>query len=316
MVAKSLPSVSIIIPTYNRFNELMRTIASINNVDYPDKKIEVIIVCDSNDEFKIDMSRAFQYKIIRNRRRNGAATARNIGIANSNGEILVFIDDDVKVDPSWLRNLVNNYLLYKNVAGVAGAILSPRHVNRSNRSIRVGRIGLDGHTYFNFNSIQKVRVDWMRGCNMSVRRTVALKLGGFNSILDPISIAEDIEFSLRLNAANYVLLFEPSAWLIHYESKGGGTRTSISEFAYFATRNVLYTYLRWCKYPKKLSASIRATLGILGLSIRRYAVGKKQKDETLRNLMFNLLKGVVSGLSLAIAKRENILFLTSELKIS
>jgi len=93
---------SIIIPTYNRPNDLQTVLNSIIIQTVPPK--EVIIVDDSSNEgvksVCTEMSDRLQEKnidllYIRNNRERSSAIARNIGIEHCTGNIAMFLDDDV-----------------------------------------------------------------------------------------------------------------------------------------------------------------------------------------------------------------------------
>lgn len=89
--------ISLIIPTYGRYNEIEKLLHSLSKQTYPLEKIEVIIV-DQNDS--IDLSPVInKYSSILNiiyRKINekGSANAKNIGIQISNGSLITFPDDD------------------------------------------------------------------------------------------------------------------------------------------------------------------------------------------------------------------------------
>ncbi|MCG9639515.1 glycosyltransferase family 2 protein [Vibrio sp. Isolate34] len=101
--------VSVIIPTKNRISLLQRAVDSVliqlNDHD------EIIIVDDASD---FDVSSLFldsRIKVIRNSFSKGGAVSRNIGVAESNNECIMFLDDD----DSWENGKVKKQLsLLKN----------------------------------------------------------------------------------------------------------------------------------------------------------------------------------------------------------
>jgi len=89
------PLVSCIIPTYNRANFVERAIQSVLNQTY--KNIEVIVVDDGSEDNTKEVVLSIKderIKYIRLHRNFGAAFARNVGIANANGDFIAFLDDD------------------------------------------------------------------------------------------------------------------------------------------------------------------------------------------------------------------------------
>jgi glycosyltransferase involved in cell wall biosynthesis len=102
-----VPSVSIIIPTYNRKDSLLRTLDSIGNQTFPADCFEVIVVDDgSTDDIQAIASQPYPFNLRYVRQKNqGATAARNHGAKISNSEILVFVDDDVTISPQTLDAL-------------------------------------------------------------------------------------------------------------------------------------------------------------------------------------------------------------------
>lgn len=91
--------VSVIIPTYNRYDVLFRAINSVINQDY--KNIEIIVVDDNynnielRNKIKLKIKKDIpNIKLIALEKHLGGALARNIGVENASGEYLAFLDDD------------------------------------------------------------------------------------------------------------------------------------------------------------------------------------------------------------------------------
>jgi glycosyltransferase involved in cell wall biosynthesis len=118
-----LPTVSIIIPTYRRARWLRETLATLIAQDYPADRFEIVIVDNNSpDETKAVVaefaaSRPAPRHVLETRQ--GANFARNRGVNESTGEIIVFGDDDILVRPDWLREMVAPF-----VADTAGSIAS------------------------------------------------------------------------------------------------------------------------------------------------------------------------------------------------
>jgi glycosyltransferase involved in cell wall biosynthesis len=100
-------TVSVIIPTYNRKDWLLRALESLGRQTLPADQFEVIVVDDgSTDDTQSIASQPFPFTLRCVHQRNqGATVARNRGAAMSNAEVLVFMDDDVTVSPQTLEAL-------------------------------------------------------------------------------------------------------------------------------------------------------------------------------------------------------------------
>lgn len=104
--------ISVIIPTYNRGDTLLKTLASIEQQAYPNDEFEVILIDDGStdetfrriDEFRKSSTLNLRYYCQENA---GPARARNKGIENAKGEIVFFCGDDALL----ARNLLNQHAL-------------------------------------------------------------------------------------------------------------------------------------------------------------------------------------------------------------
>ena len=96
-----------IIPTFNRWHSLQRTLDSLAAQSFPSHQFEIIVVDDgSTDETRAGQRHYPQVTFIRQGNR-GPAAARNIGGAAARGDILVFTDDDCSVPPQWLQSITD-----------------------------------------------------------------------------------------------------------------------------------------------------------------------------------------------------------------
>src|SRR5215475_3933697 len=99
---------SVIIPTFNRGNALLRTLDALARVDYPADRWEAIVVDDASAENvgavvrKMERER-FRLRYIQQPKNAGPAAARNRGASEALGEYLIFIDNDIEVQPDFLR---------------------------------------------------------------------------------------------------------------------------------------------------------------------------------------------------------------------
>lgn len=99
--------VSIVIPSFNRFESLLDSFNFINNLVFPNNKIEVIVVNDwSTQAYDIDkINSKFKLKMI-NKEHSWITDTRNEGIKNAQWEFILFLDDDIKISPLTLLRLL------------------------------------------------------------------------------------------------------------------------------------------------------------------------------------------------------------------
>lgn len=92
------PLISVIIPTYNKVGHLELTLSCLGKQDLPSEVYEVIVINDGSTDGTEDFLR--RQKVDYNLRsfhqpNYGQAIARNFGLRQANGELVVFIDDDL-----------------------------------------------------------------------------------------------------------------------------------------------------------------------------------------------------------------------------
>ena len=108
------PSLSVIIPTYNRSASLSRLLDCLDQQTYPVKGWEVIVVEDGSTDsgYSSVYERNYRFSIIHlQQNHQGAVLARNAGAQCSHAEILVFLDDDVIVAPGYLEGLAREHCM-------------------------------------------------------------------------------------------------------------------------------------------------------------------------------------------------------------
>ena len=97
-----LPTFSVVIPTYRRPERLAGALRSLEALDYPRDRFEVIVVDDGGGLSRPSL-RAPLDVVLLTQPHAGPATARNTGAATARGAYLAFTDDDCRPDPAWLQ---------------------------------------------------------------------------------------------------------------------------------------------------------------------------------------------------------------------
>ncbi|HKB88280.1 MAG TPA: glycosyltransferase family 2 protein [Patescibacteria group bacterium] len=100
--------ISVIIPTYNEKEVLEKCIESLGY--QTEKDFEIIVIDDGSrdgtDEILINLKKTISIFHFFKQNHKGAGAARNFGVKNSKGEILVFVDADMTFDKNFLRALI------------------------------------------------------------------------------------------------------------------------------------------------------------------------------------------------------------------
>ncbi len=123
-----LPTVTIVIPAYNEGRQILPTVRSVMNSNYPAEKMQVISVDDgSTDDTWQWMLKARQeyperLKLVRQPKNSGKREALMAGFHHARGEVWVTIDSDSEVLPDTLLHLVSPFAVNPKVGAVAGNV--------------------------------------------------------------------------------------------------------------------------------------------------------------------------------------------------
>lgn len=113
------PLISVIMPVYNGEERLPKCLNSIRKQDYPQDRIEIIIVDDDSTDKTVEVAKKYGCVVTRNGSHN-PERGKSIGIEKASGEYLFFIDDDnILTKKDWLSKLVDAVVSEGCVGGQA-----------------------------------------------------------------------------------------------------------------------------------------------------------------------------------------------------
>jgi glycosyltransferase involved in cell wall biosynthesis len=224
MSDNTAPFYSVIVPSYNRAEEIRELLHSFTKLQFPQERYELIIADDGSTDHTEQVVREFQQSTDINlkfyRQENqGPGAARNMGMQKAQGDVFIFIDSDCTVAPDWLAAI--DRAIESEDADAFGGPDSFRDdfppllkaINYSMTSfITTG--GIRGHKK---KSLGKF---YPRSFNMGLRRQVYEKIGGFGSLRH----GQDIEYSHRILQSGAKTIRIPDAVVYHKR------RTSIKKF--------------------------------------------------------------------------------------
>ena len=257
---------TVIICTYGRPEEARRLSMELKGQSY--KNFEVFVVCQGEkadmEKIKNSVGAFYPIKCFYEASPN-LPRARNIGIREASGEVIVFLDDDAKPGNTLLEAHIKNYA-DPRVGVVGGRVLEDKY-EKDVPDSKIGTVRkLDGFAYSGFNKTVKRETMHVRGVNMSVRREVALEIGGFDERFEGTAEYEDMDFCLRALKKRYKIIFEPAAVVEHLSLSFGGCRArSKEEQIYWLYRNHSLMFLN---NFSKLSYPILIAEYILRISLR------------------------------------------------
>ena len=311
---------SIIIPTCHRARSLRRCLDSLTQQTYTN--FEIVLVQCAEDPLTNDLvaeySRRIPIRLLTER--GGLVSSMNAGLKASRGEIYIRTDDDIIADNHWLSEIATTFKEDADIGGVTGPTLIPSDLlalrdlfmflplqgrasfPRSILKALYVNFFLEGQLYevgrllrsgtwspgSNFDTILKMArpktVDYMEACNLSVRKELLRKLGGFDPTFKSIGDFSEMDMSFGVTRLGYKLIFNPRAIVHHMVSQSGVfaerqfAADRMSNFLYFYFKNVrldsvgrlgrFLTYLAFLQvywvYKSATSGNLHYLGGIVG----------------------------------------------------
>ncbi len=201
---------SIIVPVYNRPNEVDELLESLCSQTLKD--FEVVIVEDGSREPCKDVCDKYASILdlhYYNKANSGPGQSRNYGVEHAQGEYVIILDSDVVLPTGFMAAVEKSQQEEPAVAwgGPDTAHPSFTPVQKA--------ISYSMTSFFTTGGIRggKAKLDkfYPRSFNMGIRRDVYLQLGGFSKM----RFGEDIDFSYRIVEAGYKPRLFPEAWVWH-----------------------------------------------------------------------------------------------------
>jgi glycosyltransferase involved in cell wall biosynthesis/GT2 family glycosyltransferase len=210
--------------TDERLDALSEALGSIRAQTVP--ALETVLVIDHEPALLAEARRRWpEIRVVANEEAQGLSGARNTGLANSEGDVVAFIDDDAVAAPDWLERLSDAYE-DPRVVGVGGTV-RPRW--------QAGRPGwfppefdwVVGCTHSGMPR-QRSAVRNLVGANMSLRRDALREVGGFSSELGRIGTlpvgCEETDLCIRIGERRpqETILYDPAAVVDHLVPQARG----------------------------------------------------------------------------------------------
>lgn len=234
------PKVAIIIPTRNNWALLGPCLDSIKVSDWPNDALEVIVVDNGSDEkiACLELSKRAELgeiTLLRDDSFFNYSRLNNTAVAETDAEILVFLNNDTVIqDSNWLKKLVY-YSIQPKVGAVGAKLLYPDGTVQ-HAGVVVGINGGAGHGFvgiernsegYNGLALCDREVSAVTGACLAVRREAFLKVGGFD---ENLRVAySDITLCSSLQEAGMTNILVADALLTHHESKSRGYDDTISK---------------------------------------------------------------------------------------
>jgi len=200
---------SIIVPVYNRPNEVDELLQSLCQQTVKD--FEVLIIEDGSIKTCKDVCDKYANILVLHyhaKENSGPGQSRNYGAERAKGEYVIILDSDVVLPATYIEAIDKS--LTTDIIAFGG----PDAAHPSFTPIQKA-ISYSMTSFFTTGGIRggKAKLDkfYPRSFNMGIRRDVYLQLGGFTKM----RFGEDIDFSYRIVEAGYRPQLFPEAWVWH-----------------------------------------------------------------------------------------------------
>ena len=209
--APAFPSVTVVIPTLDRAEELEDCLRALGELDYPRERLDVIVVDDGSaaPAAIATVAACHGARLLVNDRNRGPAYSRNLGVREAAGQIVAFIDSDCVAEQRWLLDLAP-YFAWASVGAVGGRTIghytesSLDHYEEVSSPLDMGsRLRIEGRGSDTF---------YVPTCNLLVRKSAFEQVGGLR---DDLRVGEDVDLCWRLRASGYYLVYAPEGIVRH-----------------------------------------------------------------------------------------------------
>jgi glycosyltransferase involved in cell wall biosynthesis len=267
----SWPAISVIVCTRDRTTSLARCLASLQAMDYPNHEILVVDNAPTTDDTRqLTMSLPVRYL---REDRPGLDWARNRGIAEARHDLVAFTDDDVIVDPGWLRNIAPSFV-DPEVMLVTGLVAPAELATDAQITFEYGYGGmgkgfrervwrggeLDPTTLLGSHHLGV-------GANMAFRRAIFERVGPFDTALDvgtPSHGGGDLDIFHRVLRSGAIVRYQPRALVWHFHRRDlAALRRQLGDNG---RAFGVYLITRWFEAGRR-------SVGVSRGAVSRYAIG-------------------------------------------
>ena len=280
---RQLPKVSVIVLTVLGATHLPDCLSSLRAQTYPASQREIIVVDNASPDDPTPAIREYypDARIIRNPTNVGFAVGNNIGANAATGEYVVFLNDDTRVHPEWLSELVGT-AVRRDAVSVGSRMLSwdghiidfaGASVNFEGKGFQVdiGQPEAGRH-------MEERPLLFACGGAMLVRRDVFLGTGGWDEAA--FAYYEDVELGWRFWLLGHEVWFSPKSIVYHKHHGTWGRWPSPPRLRLYERNSlrILYTHLERESLARVLPAALLLAMD-LALLHTEFSRAARDADE-------------------------------------
>lgn len=188
-----------------------------------DPQVELIVVDNASTDTSCEIVRRYapQVRLIVNATNLGFSGGNNVGLASTDADVVILLNQDTEVRVGWLQAIRDAFLLDEKVGIVGCKALYPdgriQHAGAKVNTISAfathigqGEEDLGQHDLL-------VDVNYVTGAAFAIRRQVLERLKGLDEGFNP-ALYEEVDYCYRARRLGYRVVYQPQAVLVHYES--------------------------------------------------------------------------------------------------
>jgi GT2 family glycosyltransferase len=233
------PEISVVIATHNGREQISYCLESLLG-QQTNHAYEIVVVDDGSTENVAEVVQRYDHVRCIRQHKAGPAAARNHGVHEAKGEIILFIDDDCVARPDWIEKMVAPFQ-DPRVMGVKGSYVTEQ------KELVAQFVQLEYEEKYDKMALAE-QVNLVDTHSGGFRAKIFQETGGFDENFRTASV-EDRDFSFRLAQAGYRLVFAPEAKVRHTHVD------SVDAYLRKKFKNGYWAVLTIMKSPRTISST-------------------------------------------------------------
>lgn len=298
--------VTVAVCTRDRTSDLALCLEALSRLNYPNLELLVVDNAPTNNATQELVQTKYRHIRYVREPRPGLDWARNRAIIEAKGEIIAYTDDDVVVDPKWVKALAKVFAENSEVMAVTGLVIP--YELETEAQVLFEKYGGFGRGFERkwYRVDRGNKMPWQllgtgqfgTGANMAYRKCVFSKIGAFDPALDVGTVTNgcgDLEMFFRVLKEGHTLVYEPNA-IVRHRHRGDYTKLR-SQIANNGIGLYSYFVCGASAYREELFSFLKLGLWwLLYWHLRRLWITLKHPTQLPRDLVVAEFKGVFTGL--------------------
>ena len=289
--AVSQPRASVIIPNWNGLRYLRPCLVSLQAQTCP--SFEVLVVDNASSDGSVEaVQREFAgVRTLALAYNGGYSGGCNAGVRQARGEIVVFLNNDIEAEPTWLEALIDALDRHPEAGSAASRMMlydQPTHIHSAGDLYGIDGIPESRGVWQPYGEPYDRECLVFGGCGgaLAYRKSVLDEIGLFEEAF--FMYCEDVDLNWRAQLAGYRCVYTPDAVVRHHLSATGGGKLA----SYHVGRNTIWVIAR--NYPPELQRRNRQRIRGAQWRVAREAL-RAWRGEAARARLRGQLAGILSA---------------------